>query len=75
MYKKELIPPTPHHQQTKKKKKTSAQTRHTYPAIGAGNHRVSHPGAKAGPGGSHSDGVAHCCQATTAYEQIPRNWS
>lgn len=40
----------------------------TYPAVHTGGHRVSHPGAKAGPHGPNGDGVTDPSQLPTAWE-------
>lgn len=41
----------------------------TYSAVRAGNHGITHPGAKARARSSHCDWAANCCQATTTYSQ------
>ena len=40
----------------------------THPAIRTGSHRVSHPGAEAGPHGPNGDGVTDPRQLPTAWE-------
>lgn len=44
-------------------------TERTHPAVGAGYHGISHPGAKAGPRGSHGDRATDCSQTTATCEQ------
>lgn len=55
-------------EQTEEEEKTEKRqiTLYTYPAVRAGNHGISHPRAKAGSRGPHSDGVANGSQTTTS---------
>lgn len=55
-------------EQTEEEEKTEKRqiTLYTYPAVRAGNHGISHPRAKAGSRGPHSDGVANSSQTTTS---------